>query len=189
MGAVGARGMTVHIFDSDLAESLTHNGGWDSYYLTVWREQVLRVELVEDIVEQKHGIDRRIVLRSGQVITVDEKHRRTDYGDILLELWSQFYGEHERRNKKGWTLDWQKRCDYIAWCVLPTNTCTLIPYDALRRTTWRRMHGWMGRPGARKIADNGRYVTVNVAVKWDELYRCLREDAVSQWALPSEAHL
>ncbi len=49
------------------------------------------------------------------------------------------------------------------------------------------MNEWAKRQGGRwrKLADNGGYVTINVAVPWDEFYRCLREDAVSQWALPS----
>jgi hypothetical protein len=180
--------MTVHVFDSDLAESLTYNGEWDSYYSAIWGSEIARVEFVKDIEEQRHGIDRRIVLRSGQVITVDEKHRRKDYGDILLELWSVFMGPGNPRNRRGWALDWNKLCDYIAWCVIPANSCRLIPYDALRRTTWNRMKAWTAGQGGRwrKLADNGRYTTVNVAVPWDEFYLCLREDSVSQWATRRE---
>lgn len=172
--------MRVHIFDEDLAESHTYNGAWDTYYATIWRGEIARVECVEDLQDQLHGIDRRITLRSGQVITVDEKHRRRDYGDILLELWSKFYGFRHRNNRRGWALDWGKRCDYIAWCVIPANTCRLIPYDALRRTTWKHMNEWVLRNGV-KVAKNENYETINVAVPWEDLYRCLRDDSISRW--------
>jgi hypothetical protein len=170
----------IHIFDADLAESATHNGAWDTYYKTIWKDQISRVEVVEDHREQLHGIDRRIVLRSGQIITVDEKHRLKDYGDILLELWSVFHAERDQRNRRGWTLDWEKRCDYIAWCVIPSDTCRLLPYDQLRRTTWKHMKEWVEKRGMR-YAENENYTTINVPVSWEDLYRCLRADSISRW--------
>jgi hypothetical protein len=173
----------IHRFDADLAESREFNGQWDDYYASIWGGEIECIEEVTDLAEQRHGIDRRVRLKSGQIITVDEKLRRRDYGDILLELWSQWYGPGDARNRRGWTVDWDKRCDYIAWCIAPLRTCRLLPYDQLRRTTRARARAWAEKQGDRwrKVAQNAKYETINIAIPWDVLYDALREDSVRPW--------
>lgn len=88
---------------------------------------------------QRNGIDRSLLLENSKQILVDEKVRKEDYGDILLERWSDL-----ERKVPGWVVK-PLRADYIAYAILPTSTCYLLPV-ALLQAAWRT-HGrrWMGQ--------------------------------------------
>ena len=75
-----------------------------------------------------------MVLENGRRFFVDEKKRKIDYGDILLEEWSVFHAEGDWRNRIGWALDAKKRCDFIAYAVPTACKCYLLPFELLRLT-------------------------------------------------------
>lgn len=185
-------GIVVHDFQAKLAESntLSDEDSWIGFYERVWPGQIVcSVRIDKDSVFQRWGVDREIKLVTGQQFTVDEKKRTKDYGDMLIEEWSQFYGERDTRNKVGWTRDRAKRCDFVAWAVVPSGKCWLIPFDLLRRTTHAYLGDWKKAAGTRypSISQNRNYQTVNCPVSWDRLWMDMRR--VSEKAFSGEVKL
>lgn len=78
---------------------------------------------------QRAGRDRIVVLDDSSTITIDEKGRRDEWPDILIEVLSD-----RDREVPGWGHP-KKRlsCDYIGYAFIPSQTCHLIPYRELRR--------------------------------------------------------
>lgn len=57
-----------------------------------------QIEIVSDIEQQKKGIDKILHLEGGKTIFIDEKKRRKDYGDILIEEYSDFDNKKNKPN-------------------------------------------------------------------------------------------
>lgn len=169
-------GVIVHDFQTRLAESqeLSDEPAWVDLYRKTWPNMIACVRIDKDSVYQRWGVDREVLLATGQRITVDEKKRRKDYRDMCIEEWSVFHGPNDARNKIGWTLDLNKRCDYIAYAVVPASRCYLLPFDLLRRTARRFLDDWKKRYQPPRPAVNKSYVTVNVGVPWNALWRDMR---------------
>lgn len=132
---------------------------------------------------QRGGIDRTILLEDGTAVTVDEKVRRENWPDILIEHWSD-----EHRRIPGWGhRDKALTCDYIAYAMIPSQICYLLPYQVLRRAIklngeawWTKAHN--GTPGYKRVsADNGTYVTVSYAVPIESLLDAIRDCLVVTW--------
>jgi hypothetical protein len=180
-------GVVVHNFQQQLADShtLSDEPSWLAFYEHVWPKQILcAVRIDKDSVFQRWGIDREIKLSTGQAFTIDEKKRLgpRDYGDMLIEEVSVWHGHHDPRNKAGWALDLSKRCDYLAYAVTATQTCTLIPFDLLRRTARLCLPEW--RRVASKyplFAENRGYKTLNCPVTWERLWTDMRRVSVQEF--------
>ena len=128
--------MKYRDFFSDLEYSLDErdNEMFDGFYCRIF-PGLMRVEFVTDIPTQKKGIDKILHFKSGKQVTVDEKKRREDYGDIALEL------RHEYDSGmvgKGWLYKCQ--CDYIVYAVMPSKKVYLLPALLLKKAwlTYRR---------------------------------------------------
>ena len=149
--------MTVHDFTDQLTYS--HAQANQPWWETVYRKAFPRLATMacvrDDGWAQRGGIDRVVVLDTGKCFSIDEKVRKTDYGDILLELWSN----HERKDK-GWALK-DLACDYIAYAVVPTETCYLLPVPEMQRATREHMRHWVDMYGWRD-AQNAGYMTRSV---------------------------
>lgn len=119
-----------------------------------------------DMEYQRAGIDAMIFLDSGRVVTVDEKLRQTDYGDMLIEVWS----DYEKRFP-GWAVDESKRTNFIAYAIKESGEAYWIPFAKLQRACETYLQFWIDRDqGYPHIAHNlecGRtWETYNVAVPW-----------------------
>ena len=123
---------------------------------------------------QKWGIDREIYLSNGKRFSIDEKKRKLDYGDLLLEEWSVCDYDWDNKRvihgkKRGWAVDPDKRCDFVAYAVQSSGRCYLLPFELTRQTCihnfpkWRQNTSWYP-----KAAKNDGYTTVNVAVPFQE---------------------
>lgn len=114
---------------------------------------------------QRNGIDRTIVLPGGKAIYVDEKVRRVDYkkGDIFIEFVS-----NDKRNSPGWA---EKRlfCDYIAYAIIPTKVCYLLPVPQMQAVWKRNKDAWIKRYGVAR-AKNETYTTLGCPVPVGVLY-------------------
>lgn len=163
--------MTVHKFGPQLAYSakLSDEPSWDAFYRRVWSDMVSSHRLDGANQWQRDGVDRIVYLPNRKEIRIDEKKRTKDYGDILLEEWSVFYGEGDRRNKIGWALDANKVCDFIAYAVIPAQRCYLLPFEILRLAFAVNRDEWV-RKYRKPPAQNDGYQTINVALKWNVLY-------------------
>ena len=134
-------------------------------------------DLRADGWHQRAGIDRLIVLSSSKTLHIDEKVREKDYGDILLEFWS----DKERRTP-GWIAK-DLSCDFIAYAIAPSRRCYLLPFQPLR-AAWRdRRADWVARFGRRE-AQNAGYTTVGVPVPVEEVFTAITDALLVSWAEP-----
>lgn len=168
--------MTVHDFSESLIKSQAQADApwWIDVYRAAFPGLQAAVNVREDGWAQRGGIDRVLTLKSGRVVTVDEKVREQDWPDILLERWSD-----EARQSPGWV---QKSlaCDYIAYAFVPSGTCYLLPTLTLQRA-WRMF----GRQWAEQYqtvrAQNRGYVTASVAVPIPVLMEALKDAMTVCW--------
>ncbi len=166
----------VHSFQNQLEYSaaLSDESSWVEFYRRLWPNIVTAVRIDKNSQFQKWGIDREIYLSNGKRFSIDEKKRKLDYGDLLLEEWSVC--DYDWDNKKvirgkkvGWAIDPDKRCDFVAYAVQSSGRCYLLPFELTRQTCihnfpkWRQNTSWYP-----KAAKNDGYTTVNVAVPFQE---------------------
>ena len=112
------------------------------------------------------GIDRTIILSSGKAIYVDEKIRRKDYGDILIE-----YISNDQKKTKGWA-EKPLFCDYIAYAILPSKMCYLMPVPQLQKAWLENKQIWLSMYG-KKEAENRYYKTINCPVPINVLFKAI----------------
>lgn len=158
-------------FHSDLQYSIDARD--DEQLDTFYREAfplAERIEFCAELALQKRGIDKIVHFKGGNSVTVDEKKRRRDYGDILLELRS-----NKERGTPGWLF--YAQCDYIVYAVLAAGKVYLLP-TLLLKMAWRQ-HGaaWVNQY-EKKYADNGLYRTENIAIPTGVLLKALSEQMV-----------
>lgn len=175
--------MTVHDFGEQLAwsHSQSDQPWWGEVYRKAFPNLATMVTVKANGWAQQGGIDRVLTLTSGRQVTVDEKVRRHDYGDILLERWS----DRDRR-KAGWVQK-ELACDFIAYAFSVTGRCYLLPFHTLRMA-WRT-HGedWivnatMGIEGFTLVeAQNRGYVTQCIAVPVATLLDAMRSVMVIEF--------
>jgi hypothetical protein len=126
------------------------------------------IEFVTDLSLQKQGIDKIIRFKDGKELTVDEKKRRKDYGDILLELRSNV-----ERNTLGWL--YYSQCDFIVYAIIPTGTVFLLPVLLLRMAWVNNKNEWLLKY-PKKYADNGRYSTENIPIPAGVLLEAINKE-------------
>ena len=118
---------------------------WEAIYREAFTD-FEDMRYVVDKKQQKLGIDRAVRLVGGKEILVDEKARRREYPDILLEVWSD-----RDRKVRGWLVKPQY-CDFIAYAFITARKCYLLPFPTLRlawrlhRKHWVKEHGWRHAP-------------------------------------------
>jgi len=124
----------IHDFGDQLrwSQDMSLEPSWVAFYRRLWPEMVAAIRVDMNGMLQHSGVDRIILLSNGKQITIDEKKRKTWYGDILLEEWSVWRGTPDN-SIVGWTLDRRKQCDYIAYAVIPAKRCWLLPFELLRQ--------------------------------------------------------
>lgn len=179
----------VHNFHDQLEYSadLSDEAAWITFYKRLWPDMVAAVRIDKDCQLQRWGIDREILLPNGKRFSIDEKKRKLDYGDLLLEEWSVCDFDSAKntiiRGKKiGWALDPDKRCDYVAYAVQSSSKCYLLPFELTRQTCkvnfikWKKNSKWYP-----KVAMNDGYATVNVAVPFPVFRVALWEQMHRKW--------
>ncbi|NLJ80250.1 MAG: hypothetical protein GX335_04420 [Firmicutes bacterium] len=158
-------------FQLDLEYSLNEreNEMFDRFYYRAF-PGLARVEFVEDMERQRKGIDKVLHFKSGYKISIDEKKRRKDYGDILLELWSVW-----EQRKRGWL--YTCKCDYIVYAVMPARKLYLLPTLLLKRAWIKNRKLWSkSYPGV--VAQNKGYITKSIAIPTSVLLRGISEQMV-----------
>lgn len=170
-------GNDKHDFHRSLA--LSHEQANAPWWEDVYRAAFPKLEAMacvrNDGWAQRGGIDRVLTLGCGKTLTVDEKVRAKDYGDILLEVYSDY-----QRKTPGWVAK-DLACDFIAYAIIPTKTCYLLPFQTLR-ATWRRNHKEWWSKYKKPPAPNKGYDTVFVAVPVDELLQEMAQSMKVQWS-------
>lgn len=164
------RRVVVHRFGDSLAYSaaLDDEPAWVAFYKRVWPDAHVLLRVDHDGAAQRHGIDREIILPNGRRFTVDEKKRKDNYPDLLLEVVSRYVAPGHPDNRVGWTIDPHKRCDYVAYAIVPAARVWLLPTELLRQATHANKAAWRRRFGIQKCENPG-YMSVSIPVPWPVL--------------------
>ncbi|GAI91617.1 unnamed protein product, partial [marine sediment metagenome] len=101
---------------------------------------LMGVELITDKDLQRKGYDRVCRFKNGKRVIFDEKHRPKDYGDILLEIWSNM-----EQRIHGWL---GSSADYIAEFFEPTRRVVWLPLLLLNKwlKTRKEIIPWVENP-------------------------------------------
>mgnify|MGYP001063866134 CR=1 FL=1 len=160
---------SVNDFRTDLEFSLKKND--DKLINEKYFEAFPHLEkilVVNNLKLQKRGIDKIFIMTGGKRIMVDEKKRRKNYDDILLEEYSDF-----ERKIVGW-LDRKKYTDYISYIIWPKRKLYLLPFLLLQKAWLANYHQWLLTYG-RKFAKNKNYTTSNIPIPTKVLLNVLKE--------------
>jgi hypothetical protein len=156
--------MTVHHMQESLlvAKAWAAAPWWERVYRDAFPSFEGMVAIDNNGSGQRDGIDRQIVLTNGRTIAVDEKVRQIDYDDFCLEYWSVYPKNGTGEKVRGWIAK-DLRSDYVAYAFAASGRCYLLPFQQLRAAWGEHGRQWV-RACRRVEADNGRYLTVSVAV-------------------------
>lgn len=185
-------GSVIHDFRERLefSQRLSDEGDWTAFYRRLWPDLLLTARVDKDSKWQRWGVDRQVLLPGGRQVLIDEKHREKDWGDILIEEWSVFYGDGSARNKIGWSLDPDKRCDFVVYAIPSACRAYLLPFELLRQACLSELNRWKEVPGAYpKDSQNAGYLTRNVAVSWPNLRDALCRQMLRRFGSPAAAPL
>ena len=129
---------------------------------------------------------------SNRHLAIDAKVRRSDWAathpdedDLALEVWSvkavmkQGVRQRSCRQSIGWTLDHQKRTDYVLWLWQDTKRFCLVPFPMLCRVFTEHRADWVrdyrtNEQFTETTRGNGWFsecVFVPRRVVWAEIYR------------------
>lgn len=117
---------------------------------------------------QYSGVDKIITQKDNYKIYIEEKVRFEDYGDILLEEYSNW-----EKKTPGWITDESKITDFIAYIIIPTKKIWLINFRKLKILWDDKYPEWL-KKYKRKVAttyEKGsiRKTTSNIPVPIEEL--------------------
>ena len=162
-------------FQKDLEYSLDarEDKVFDNFYFRVFNN-LSWIETIKDLPRQKEGIDKVLHFKNGKQVLIDEKKRRKDYGDILLEEWSIVESK-----KKGWTGDPNKKTDYIVYAIMPSSKVYLLPY-LLLQSAWRKHYKEWKDTYKTIYARNATYNTSSLCIPVEILLASIKEEIQKQ---------
>ena len=115
------------------------------------------IELVVDKQEQKKGVDVIVYLPDGQAIKVEEKIRRKNWDDIVLEVWSD-----KKRKIPGWAVK-EQEANILAYGFFQGKYAHLFERQKLRTVFIENGRTWAKEFGT-ITAHNQGYDTVSIPV-------------------------
>lgn len=156
----------IHDFRQQLewSEAAGYEPFWGAVYKKAFPNLVNHMMCSGDTASQRMGVDRLLYLANGKIIAIDEKKRKEQYPDILLE-----YISVNTTGAPGW-MNKDLAIDYLAYAFIPTKRCYLFPWPFLRRAWLHYRDQWI-EEGEKKSngfriveAKNVKYKTLSVAV-------------------------
>jgi hypothetical protein len=165
-------GIKVNDFKTDLEYSLeaSEDKMFNEFYYKAF-PNLNEIEVCEDMERQRKGFDKILHFKNGNWFAVDEKKRRKNYDDILLEIWSV------DNKKRGWLFTCQ--CDYIVYAIMPTKKIYLLPTILLKKAWLTNQNKWINYKPI--IAENKGYVTESRAIKTGELISAIKNEMVNNF--------
>ena len=154
----------MHNFATYLAESNSHDPAFIDLYQRIFPDLASHTRIAIDCEAQRRGVDRILVLTSGQILKVEEKIRHTDKDDFLIEEYS-----NTQCRVPGWTVDDRKISDYLTYANAQLGIARFLPYPEVRRACIQHVDEWGEKYGRIRVA-NQDYVTTNIAVPWPILF-------------------
>lgn len=155
---MGQSGM-IHDFCDQLkySELASDEPFWDAIYRKAFPNMVNHMVCYGSTQSQRLGVDRVIHLSSGRTLYVDEKKRKREYNDILLE-----YVSISTTGAPGW-VEKDLQIDYLAYAFMESRRVYLFDWLMLRRAWLHYKTEWL-KKYIRIEADNGTYKTYSIAV-------------------------
>lgn len=156
--------MPINNFNDDLSYSLDDNLLFDDLYRKLF-PNVKKVKFANDFKTQKSGIDKVLIFPNGNHVYIEEKKRRVDYGDILLEIWSDW-----EKRKRGWL--YTSQSDYIFYAIIPTAQVYILPTLILKLA-------WVSNQSIWELnyklidAKNTNYTTKSIPIPPDVLFKAI----------------
>lgn len=130
---------------------------WEAIYYEFFPDVLSISGTIESMDLQKMGVDRVVHLENGKRFLIDEKIRKSDWPDILLE-----YKSAAEYNTPGW-IEKPLSIDYLAYAFCPSQTCYLFDWVSLKRV-WRYYGEKWKKEYPTILAKNEGYTTLSVAV-------------------------
>lgn len=170
----------IHSFKESLAwgEEASAEPFWEAVYRRAFPDMVSLSRNNAHNTGQRLGIDRWISLSSGKVLAIDEKRRRIERDDILLE-----YRSNDRTGAPGW-INKDLQIDFLAYAFIESRRCYLFPWLLLRRAWLRFGEEWHHKAFGRELgftlieAQNPGYVTKSVAVPTSLLLAAVKNASI-----------
>lgn len=161
----------MNYFYNNLSQSMvcSRNDNWLVFYKYFFPTMISSSLHDNDLVAQRNGIDRKIFLKGGKVIGIDEKIRNKAYGDILLE-------ESSSIKSPGW-IEKPLWCDYIAYSIPSVNKCYLLPFIQLQAAWLSNKNEWKSKYFKIEAVNEG-YVTTSWAIPITVLYRAIADKLI-----------
>lgn len=160
-----------HDFHSDIQESEKDSklDFWEPLYRRVF-PGFTRIEYIYGKCElQEKGVDRILTFPSGMQITFDEKVRRGQWEDFLIEFWS-----NKEMKSKGWAFK-PLICDFITYVNLDLRTAYFVPFQKLQNVLRHTAQDWWENLTHKSVKNKVRtghlYTTENIVVPWEVLFR------------------
>lgn len=194
----------THDFNAQLAFShgLSDEPWWEIVYRRAFFDFKAMVDLRDNGWHQQAGRDRAVVLSTGRTLYIDEKGRREEWPDVLVEIWSVYPPGPPVEDypkvagaKEGWSrkpLD----CDYLAYAFVPSEICHLFPFLGVRQAVVKYGQAWRAeavenhrrrqsgqRPtGVQWVrAPNKTYNTISLAVPVGRLWSAVTDTLTVSW--------
>jgi hypothetical protein len=170
--------MKTNDFYIDLQYSLdlrTHeafNKFYFSYFAGLQRVETIDYETQPEL--QLSGIDKIIHFSNGATATIDEKKRRVDYGDIYLELWSNY-----TLKRLGWI--YTATCDYIVYFIEPSQKVYVLPLLLLQSALRKHRKAWTCEHGIKRYFHNGIIKSVGLTVPPEELLNAIQQQMADNY--------
>lgn len=175
---VGIRGgIKVHEFHEKLEQSHIDSPLLERHYQGWFCDVGLIHRIPKDGHAQRSGIDTYVIQEAGKIINTDEKIRDEDYGDILLEYWSNY----ERRTL-GWIMKEQNN-EYISYYVKSSDKGFLLPTAVVQKTFRINAKKWHKIYPTIKAKNKG-YITHSLAIPVDILYEAMTDVMISSRKKP-----
>jgi len=172
-------------FNRDLrfSQSPENEPMWTALYRRLFGDDLIGTVRVDATNNnwQKAGADRLVIVGCGRCFTIDEKLRRSDWDDILLEYASvaKKNGDSWEIVKPGWAIDNQKSVDFIAYALPKKQRVYVLPFLFLRLAVQKNFERWRKDSRVKLIeAVNSGYVSLNLAVPLGMVIKAIGEQMI-----------
>lgn len=169
------KSIVTHDFKEQLAysEEASEEVFWDAIYHKAFPNMINHMLVSGNHDSQRQGIDRVVFLSNSRTLYIDEKKRRKDYPDILLE-----YISCDTTNAPGW-IEKDLSIDYLAYAFMPSQRVYLLDWLMLRRAWARYGEEWKATfPSI--SAQNVGYKTLSVPVPTNTILTSVKNASIIQ---------
>ena len=149
-------------FEEDVAFADSASGFWGRCYNHVFNVGQVIENKSKASKSQYAGIDTVLLLKNGDTVKIDEKVRRKQYTDILLEMYHLY---DDGAEVDGW-MKKQLEIDWLAYAFLEQGmeNAILFKWRPLKKAFKDHGDEWMGNMRKYVTSRNNGYTTYNLPV-------------------------